>query len=398
MTGRDGPLGRGVSRRRQILHLALFGLAVTAVGLWLSYIWLNRHDPEAWQRDWYCFYSAGKAFAEAGPARVYWEQCIEHYFWLYPPYMLYPYALASRMAPLAFYAVAVAGVVAATVGSLVLLGRALPERAAFESVAMATLGSGVFFAAVATGQHSAILLLGLAGAARASSLDRPVRAGLWLGLLGIKPNWAVVAVAWLVVTRRWRTLGGMAAVGALMIASTLPLGLSVWGDYLQAAPHWVGVLLDPAVGDYSYPAHKLATIEAFTRSTVGSVNPMLGKISWVVLEVLALAAGLAVWLRRRDFRDQLAMAVLLMVGANVYVEFYDGLVLAVPAAVWATMRSGYPAAAWKTIAVAAGAVWAWYWIWALGSPGPEWPALTGGLLAVWTLAEGYRAVVNPDVG
>ena len=393
----DGLAGRRSSRIRRAAHLGLAGLAVAAIGLWLSYLWINRGDPGAWQRDWYCFYSAGAVFLESGPDAVYRQQCIEHYFWLYPPYMLYPYALAALLPPLAWYGLAVVGVIAATLTSLVLLSRSLPNPPAFESVALATLGSALFFATVATGQHSAVLLLGLAGSVWAMHRERRFQAGLWLGLLGIKPNWAVIVVALLLVTRRWRVLGGMATVGAAMVASTLPLGLDVWGEYLRWAPHHVAVLLDPGLGGYDYPAHKLATLEAYSRSTIGVVIPALHPLTWWVLEALILGLCVHTWLRRSEFTDQLAITVLVMVAANLYVEFYDVLVVAIPAAIWATTRERYPPSAWKLAGGAIAALWAWYWLWTLASPGPEWPALAGGILGVWILAEAQRAVLGaPD--
>ncbi|HSM08181.1 MAG TPA: glycosyltransferase family 87 protein [Gemmatimonadota bacterium] len=394
-------MGRGGAaespgRGRRLLHLGLFGLALTAFGLWLGYLWLNRSDPSAWQRDWFCFYSAGERFLETGPVSTYVEQCIDDYFWLYPPYLLYPYALASMLPPLVYYGVAVAASIVLTGSSLKLLAAALPSRS-FETIALFVVGSAALFATLVTGQHSALLLVGVAGALWALRDDREFTAGLFLGLVGIKPNWALFFIAWLVVTRRWRTLGGMALVGAAMILSTLPMGLDAWRAYLVAGPAGIGDLLDPATGEYSYPAHKLVTFEAFARSTVGSYSPAAGQVAWVMLELLALVACLSVWLRSPDVRDQLVITVLVAVAANLYVEFYDVLVLAVPAVVWWTSRVRYRPGTWRLIGAAAASIWVWHWIWAVSSPGPGWPSLVGGFLAVWIAAETSRAL-RPSSG
>lgn len=386
-----GDVAETPGRGRRLLHLGLFGLALTAFGLWLGYLWLNRSDPSVWQRDWFCFYSAGERFLETGPVSTYVEQCIDDYFWLYPPYLLYPYALASLLPPLVYYGVAVVAIIVLAASSLKLLAAALPSRS-FETLGLFVVASAAFFATLVNGQHSALLLIGIAGALWALRRDREFAAGLFLGLMGIKPNWALFFIAWLVVTRRWRTLGGMALVGAVMILSTLPMGLDAWRAYLVAGPAGVGDLLDPATGDYSYPAHKLVTFEAFARSTIGALWPAAGKLAWVALEVLALVACLSVWLRSTDVRDQLAITVLVAVAANVYVEFYDVLVLAVPAAVWWTNRAHYGPGTWRLVGAAAAAIWGWHWIWAVGSPGPGWPSLVGGLLAVWIAAEMSRAL------
>ncbi|MFW6090085.1 MAG: glycosyltransferase family 87 protein [Gemmatimonadota bacterium] len=386
----SGGTAASPGRGRRLLHLGLFGLALSAFGLWLGYLWLSRNDPSAWQRDWFCFYSAGERFLETGPVSTYVEQCIDDYFWLYPPYLLYPYALATQLPPLVYYGVALVAIFAFTATSLKLLAGVLPSRS-FTTIGLFVVASAAFFATLTNGQHSALLLLGVAGALWALRDDREFTAGLFLGLVGIKPNWALFFIAWLLVARRWRTLGGMALVGAVMIVSTLPMGLEAWRAYLVAGPAGVGDLLDPATGDYSYPAHKLVTFEVFARSTVGALSPAAGRIAWIALQALAVVACLAAWLRSSDVRDQLAMTVLAAVAANVYVEFYDALVLAVPAAVWWTGRARYRPGTWRLVGAAAAAIWGWQWIWAVGSPGPDWPSLVGGFLAVWMAAEMARA-------
>jgi len=385
-----GDTAESPGRRRRLLHLGLFGLALTAFGLWLGYLWLNRRDPAVWQRDWFCFYSAGERFLDSGPVGTYVEQCIEGYFWLYPPYLLYPYALATFLPPVGYYGVAVMAILALTGAGLKMLAVALPSRS-FETIGLFVVASAALFGTLVNGQHSALLLVGVAGALWALRGNREFTAGLFLGLVGIKPNWALFFIAWLVVARRWRTLGGMALVGAAMILSTLPLGLDAWRAYLAAGPAGVGDLLDPATGAYSYPAHKLVTFEAFARSTLGALSPAAGQVAWVGLELLAVVACLSVWLRSSDVRDQLAITVLVAVAANPYVEFYDALLLAVPAAVWWTGRARYRPGTWRLVGAAAASIWVWQWVWALGSPGPDWPSLVGGFLAVWIAAEMSRA-------
>lgn len=373
----------------KLLRLGLAGLAVAGVGLWLAlFVSEAAVRPELWQRDWYCFYSAGESFLDAGAGAAYAEACIQGYFWLYPPYLLYPYALASLVPPFAYYGVAVAAIGGLTVGALGFLKRALGgASSSYTTLALFVLASAAFNATIVTGQHSAVLLFGLAGALWAFRDGRDVAAGLFLGLLGIKPNWAAIVVVWLIVARHWRSLGAMATVGGLMILSTFPMGVDAWMRYLEAAPRWIGVLLSP---DASYPVHKLTTFEAFSRSTLGALSPSAGTAGWIVLELLALGACIRVWIRSSDVRRQIAMTVLALAAVNLYVEFYDALVLAVPAAVWWTGRTEYPKGSWNAIAVAAGAIWAWQWLSLYAFPDAGPPSLVGGLLLIWMAAELWR--------
>lgn len=397
MTTSSGTEAGGRTLGLRLLHFALLALAIGAFGLWLAYLWSERGNPDVWQRDWYCFYSAGQQFLESGAQSVYSGQCIRNYYWLYPPYMLYPYALVSAILPApTYYLLAAAAIVGVTALALKLLAVSLPIRQLrFETLALFVVGSAALFATLVTGQHSAVLLLGAAGALWALRDDRRFTAGLFLGLIGIKPNWAIVFVLWLLVTRRWSTLGGMAVVGVLLILSTAPMGIGTWVEYLAAGPRGVADLLDGPKGDLSYPAHKLITFEAFTRSTIGALSPLAGRLSWFVLEAVAIGTALVVWIRSSDVRDEIAVTVLVVVAANIYVEFYDALVLALPAAVWWTGRGRYPGTIWRVIAVAAVAIWTWQWVWTVGSPGPAWPSLLGGFMALWIGAEGVRAWQHP---
>jgi len=375
---------------RRALHLALFGLAVWAVALWLVFLWLHRGDPAVWQKDWYCFYTAGEAFLESGAVGTYREQCIDNYFWLYPPYALYTYAVFSLLPPLGYYGVAVVGILTLTAIGLRFLQLALDEaQRAFETLALFVASSAAFVSTIVTGQHAAVLLCGIAGALWMLNRERDVLAGAFLGILGLKPNWAAVFVVWLLVTRRWQTLGGMAAVGGLMIATTLPMGLEVWAEYLIEAPRHVRLLLEATGGALVYPAHKLVTFEAFTRSTIGLSFPSAANVAWILLETVAIVAAFVAWLSTNDARDQIAMTVLVAVGGNPYVQFYDLLVLAAPAAVWWMGRARYARAPWWTIGGAAGGLWVWSWL-RITTPDAAWPSLAGGFLAVWIAAEAYR--------
>lgn len=384
------------SRLEKALRLGLVGLGISAFSLWIGYLWTQGFALEFWDKDWYCFYSAGQHFRELGPEGVYLTQCSENYFWLYPPYMLYPYALASLFSPLAVYLFVQLEIIVVLGVALKLLGDSLPRRG-FGTLAAFVLGSAALFSTLVVGQHSALLLAGIAGAIWALQRERHVVAGLFLGILGIKPNLAAIFVLWLLVTRRWKTLGTMAAVGMVFILSTLPMGLGIWEEYITMTPRWIAVLLNAGDGEVAlrYPAHKLITLEAFTRSTLGNVSPALGRLGWILLELIAAAACLVVWLRSRSTVDQVAITVLVAVAANIYVEFYDALLLAVPAAVWWTGRARYPALLWKISGAAAGGIWLWHWVLASGAAEENWPSLFGAFLATWVASEAVRALSDP---
>lgn len=383
------------SRGVVLLRLGLFGIGFAAASLWLVFLWTRRNDPGVWHKDWLCFYEAGRTFVASGAESAYAGQCIDGYFWLYPPYMLYPYAVASMLRPLVFYSLIVVEVIGLTVWSLrVLEAVHHPRRPDFRTFRMFVIGSAALFTTLVAGQHSALLLAALAGAVWAESKGRRFEVGLFLGLLAIKPNWAILVVVWLVVTRRWRELGGVTAVGSVMLLSTLPIGFGTWEAYLGAGPDALRSLLNSVPGETSYPVHKLATFEAFTRSTIGLISPLAAKAAWVALEILAAAACLIVWSRSRVLAEQLAITVLTIVAANIYVEFYDILVLTVPAAVWWTGRDRYSKTARRLVVLAMIGIWIWQWTFVI-FPSFPWPSLTGGFLVLWIAGEVLRHARRP---
>jgi hypothetical protein len=91
--------------------------------------------------------------------------------------------------------------------------------------------------------------------------------------------------------------------------------------------------------------------------------------------------------------------VLFAVVLNVYVGFYDGLVLAVPAVIWLSHRDTYAPGTWRRIGLAIAAYWLWdmavfYYtpmIAAATGPIADPPiSIAGLLLYVW-----FRAEVSP---
>lgn len=373
------------------LRVGLLVLGVGAFALWMGYVWIERQDLTVWDKDWYCFYSAGRTYLTDGARAAYVQHCNENYFWLYPPYMLYPYALLSWLPPLAAYLAVIAEIWVATLLGLRLIARSFAPDVSTETALLFVVGSGGLLATLVVGQHSALLLLGIAGGMWAIRHDRDVLAGLSLGLLGIKPNWAIAFIAWLLVTRRWRVLGTMAAAGSVMILSTMPMGLEAWQTYFTVVPEHVRTLLNAGDVGLTYPAHKLITAEAFARSTLGGLSASLARVVWVGLELVIATACMVVWVRSSSEYDQIAVAVLAALAGNVYAEFYDTLVLAVPAAVWWARRGGRSRGTWLVTGGAAVGVWAWQWLWVLGSPGNSWPSVIGGLLVLWIAAEAVRA-------
>jgi hypothetical protein len=381
------PANRGL----HALHLALAALALAAALAWVLVTWFSRTTPELWQRDWHCFWTVGGSYLRGVREGLYAEPCKPGYFWLYPPYVVYPWAaLALLPAGYAYLLVSAASTLAFLV-SLAFLRRTLCWDRPFVTIFLASTGSAAFNAVLVTGQHTMWLLLGACGGLWALRERRDALAGGFLALFGIKPNWAIFFALWLLVTGRRRALGVMVLAGAGLVLTTAPMGPSVWHAYLTVSSTRLEVLLGLDAGSGSYPSFKLITAEAFLRSVgLASGGPALG---WSALAAIALcvAASVFVWSRVRDARVQIAITVLACVAANPYVEFYDALVLVVPAATWWAAPGSYPGRTGLVVAFAAISIWLVQWISLYLWKAPGQPSLVGGLLLIWIAAETVRA-------
>ena len=230
-----------------------------------------------------------------------------------------------------------------------------PALPAFSSVPTALL--------LLNGQLDGIVALGIGAAV--ALWTQPFLAGVCLGLTLVKPQLVLPLGAALLLSRRWRVLGGWAVAGIVLLAATLAVN-----------PRWVLEWL-PALG---------ATVAPVSREIdlphLGTAFPAPYR-GWAVavLSVMALAAVLALARRRRsDFRAAAAVIVAGGVLVAPHALPTDFVLVAVALAIWgeADWRD------WVILSVGAAI--------AAVVPAP-WPAVVGVLVVGWLClrAAGLRA-------
>jgi alpha-1,2-mannosyltransferase len=260
-------------------------------------------DPAGYQvgRDFLNTWMGGKSAFSGGPAawfdfrtytaavqKLIGDPDLPPLFWSYPPHILlfiWPFGLLGYLPAYALWCAT---------------GLALYVRAA--------LAAGVdrkfwLFLAVAPavtvniflGQNgfltAALLIGGLANLDR-----RPAVAGILFGILTVKPQFGLLLPVMLVLTSRWRVIAVTAATtAALVAATTIWFGASIWTEYLHKVvpqQHW---LLSVA-GDKGWPIVSSAFVNA---RLIG----LSDEWAWVVQGVsscVALAAVVWTFWRRRD--------------------------------------------------------------------------------------------------
>ena len=203
---------------------------------------------------------------------------------------------------------------------------------------VAAIASYPAFCALLYGQLSSLVLLSWVLFYRFERQGWAARSGLALAGALIKPQLAVVPVLYLVVTGRWRALGGFAC-GAAALAS-----LSV-------------ALAGPEVVFVGYPAFLLDSLRwreefgvtridmfgwsSFFTRVLPAADVTLGRMLTVVFSVATLGAAIVVWRRRRGLEEiwaptlALAMATILV---SPHLHTHDLEILLLPAALFAAHR------------------------------------------------------------
>ncbi len=186
------------------------------------------------QQDYAAFYGAGQ-FALSGEAGNLYDPAVFQsaigaettLLWLYPPPMLFllaPFALAP-------YGLAKVLWVAAMIACAFGIGH-LASGA--NSWGVMTAVSPAAFATLFVGQVSAFFAL-LLTAGMLLSEKRPILAGACFAILTVKPQYGLLVVPFLIVTRAWRTIASAGIFSLLMVLiSAAMFGADMWRDFFES--------------------------------------------------------------------------------------------------------------------------------------------------------------------
>ena len=195
-------------------------------------------------------------------------------------------------------------------------------------------------------QNTFFSLLVLSAAVALWRKQRPLAAGLVMGILFFKPQLAIVPAMLLAITQGRRAILGLASTGALLLLVTLIALPHALGDYLHRMPENLRAI--QILPNYTW--HRHLTFLAFWRMLVqGHVgalpNPAVRTLAWVCTASVAIAFMRTAWRFRnnRAAADRLIAAGLASMPLMVpYFMDYDLTLLAVPAVLCAAdaMRHG----------------------------------------------------------
>ncbi|HEX4198638.1 MAG TPA: glycosyltransferase family 87 protein [Caulobacteraceae bacterium] len=309
--------------------------------------------------------------------------------WVYPPsYLLLvlPFGLLEFMVSYVVFQLATA----AALGASVVASAGRDRATAFVIAGAALLSPAAAFNA-ASGQN-AFLIAALLIAGVRLMRDRPMLAGVVLGLLSIKPQLAIMAPIALIAARQWRTLFAAAATAfALTAASALVIGPEPWIIWLQQT---LANLVAPGAKWTEYG--RMWGDSVWTCAVLLGAPPMLASILQLAATLFSTVAVAVAF--HRPFSQPVRIAVLLAATclAAPYWSPYDAVLLALAGLYWLSDRWRGERAVWPWIVALA------LWLAPLLSPplimptGRLIPVLIAGFIAaaVW----GTRPAAEPLSG
>ena len=321
--------GDWLSRDRVVRIAAIAGLGSLALLVWLFAWSRGTLDPlgRPLGTDFSNVWTAGKMALEGRAAEIWsWpdhfavqravhgKADVDLFGWHYPPPFL---LVASALATLPYVPGLIAWQLATLLPFAWMMKRLVPRR----ETLLLVLAAPATLVCLAHGHNGFLtaLLLGLG----LMLLDRkPFLAGLLLGCLVYKPQFALVLPPLLIAARSWRAIGGAIASSAMLIALTLAIwGWPVWQAFLDSLPLTRSVIIEQGSTGW----HKIMSPFAAVRMWGGAIA-----LAYAVQLAASLAAvGAVVWLSLKrgeaELRNALACAAVLI--ATPYVLDYDHVVL-----------------------------------------------------------------------
>jgi arabinofuranan 3-O-arabinosyltransferase len=306
--------------------------AAYLVSSYLKGLWLIAPDGGGVATDFVNVWAAGKLILAGHAAAAYdWpthkameELALGHSFdgyfgWHYPPPFMFVAALLAMMP----YAVAyIAWVFGTFPAYLVVVRTIIGERNGY----MLAAAFPAVLCNFAVGQNG-FLSAALLGGALVLLIERPILAGVCLGLLTYKPHLGLLIPIALIAGGHWRVTVVAGIVATLMaLASWAAFGTAAWLAFAGNIGHTSQAFLSDGWADFG----KLQTAFGLVR-TLGFSEPA----AWSVQAVVALATAAAVAALWRSDAAYEIKASALGAGAMLatpYLYTYDLVVLAIPLA------------------------------------------------------------------
>ncbi len=287
--------------------------------------------------DYPAFYSAGKIIADGEAENLYSLRTQREYqqeligdqsgvlAFAYPPHFALFYAPLSELPFRVSYAVHTLAMVAALALACLLIQRIYPNLIAKpELLFFLAFTAYPIFRSVIGGQNTALSILLIVLCWYKVLHNKHYQAGIYLGLLLFKPQFAVPLAGLFLLSGRWRVWVSAGATGIVLIAlNSALLGPGWFAD-------WFDIVRTFSRFDVQVNFAELVSWQGFIQAVVGQGNGFAVALGWGLSGATILAISW-VWFaggRTADFNAQLALASICIVLISPHTLYYDsGIVL-----------------------------------------------------------------------
>ncbi len=226
---------------RRITTLVLVGSGLTAIFtvliVWVSFLLTSADGPKAISIDFRVYWAAGKMALDGDLLGVFDTERLTAVHNVNPQYWmpwLYPPGFLFLVAPLGAVSFAT-GFAIFSLLTVTLMTLAVRPFAAGSWVAWLAFSiAPAYLPMLVQGQNGLIWLAGLLAAFAALRDERWILAGIFIGLLTIKPQYGLLIPVALVAAGLWRTFLSASATTLVVAAvPTIWTGLDYWGLFIQ---------------------------------------------------------------------------------------------------------------------------------------------------------------------
>jgi len=336
------------------INLVCWGLfAGFALAPLLYPVWLHLRAGDGWSYllpcDFIYFYAVGRIAHEYPLARLYEYGLLlkttDEIFPLkgllwgpspYPPFVALFFSLYARLPFLPAYLLWMATSLALYLGGVAAAIRGAFPREPLKSSLVFCVAVGFypfFICDLKNGQLSAIAVFAVGAAIALEREEKLFLSGLALSILAYKPTLLLLLFPMLLLTRRFRALGGFAAGGAaLALATTAIGGLAIWKIYFAHALGFLHGFIE-VQGQSTLQLWEYVDFHTFSYAVPGGRSAaglaILAAISVAAAAVLAVllwrSAGASKAAQQLAWAATLTWTLLL----NFYVPVWDSILVVV---------------------------------------------------------------------
>jgi alpha-1,2-mannosyltransferase len=237
--------------------------------------------------------------------------------WLYPPtFLLFVMPLSLLPVALSYLLFIGASLLVYVRGALAVTGLARSAGNA-RAAMLLLLSSPCVFVAGVFGQNS-LLTAALAVFAVRWIERHPVRSGICIGLLMMKPQMALLFPFVLIATRAWRVMAAAAVTAVVFAALSLAVcGTHTSGLFLLSADIARSVILEHGSQFW------FASPTTFAALRLGDVPLTIAYAIQGLVAAVAIAAACQIWRSTRDAGARIAILALATLISNPYVWHYE---------------------------------------------------------------------------